>query len=112
MSRSNGGADQPEAAAAGRILFRIPFRSAMRGQDADRLRSAGLTLNLHPKHPTVVPPLGLASLGLDSGLYLVRGQDEHEWVLEGRTWGTPAPEMVRRWQLEAIFAAKRLDPHA
>jgi hypothetical protein len=84
----------------------------MRGQDADRLRSAGLTLHLHPKHPAVVPALGLAGLDLDSGLFLVRGPGEHEWVLEGRTWGNPASEVVRRWQLAAIFAARQLDPNA
>lgn len=116
--------DQAEAATAGaprpsasstRTLFRIPFRSAMDDEDAHRLRGAmGVTLHLHPKHPAVVPPLGVARLDFHSGLFLVRGEDEREWALECRTWGDPAAEVVRGWRLEAILAARRLDasvPH-
>lgn len=95
------------------LLFRIPFRSAMAAEDANRLRHAiGMHLHLDRKHPAVAPPLGVAELDPGSALYLVRGEGEDEWVLEGRTWGAPAPGVVRGWKLKASLAARALDPSA
>lgn len=100
----------PDTSSA-RVLFRVPFDSAMSDADADRLRGAlDMALCLHPKHPAVRPPLGVARLDFHSGLFLVHGESEHEWALEGRTCGEPADEVARGWELEAILAAGRLDP--
>ena len=92
------------------VLFRVPFRSTMRNEDTRYLRSAGLTLNLHAKHAAVRPPPGAARLDFDSGLFLVRGEADEEWALEGRTWGGPPPELVGRWERETVFVASQVDP--
>lgn len=83
----------------------------MSDEDADRLRRAlDMALCLHPKHPAVTPPLGVVRLDFHSGLFLVRGEREHEWALECRTWGHPSADQVARWRLEAILAARSVDP--
>jgi hypothetical protein len=104
-------AARPSASAtSARTLFRIRFASAMSDEDADRLRDAlDMALHLHPKHPAVRPPLGVAPLPF-GGLFLVRGEGEREWALEGRTWASPSAAAVREAELEAILAARRLDP--
>ena len=100
----------PDASSA-RVLFRVAFDSAMSDGDADRLRGAlDMALSLHPKHPAVRPPLGVVRLDFHSGLFLVHGESEREWALECRTWGDPSSEVVREWRLEAILAARRVDP--
>jgi len=92
-------------------LFAVPFASAMSDQDAALLsRTLDLTTHLHPKqHPSPTSP-GVARLDFDSGLFLQRGPTEGRLVLEGRTWGHPAPSTVREWHLRAAAAAHRLDP--
>lgn len=92
------------------MLFRVPFRSTMQDEDAAQLRRGGLTLNLHAKHSAVKPPLGAARLDFETGLFLVRGEAEGEWALEGRTWGSPPPDAVARWEHEAVFIARQVDP--
>jgi hypothetical protein len=64
---------------------------------------------MHPKlyHSPVAP--GVARLTADSGLFLLRGGEAGRWLLEGRTWGSPPPELVRQWQVQAIEAARALD---
>jgi len=90
----------------GRILFEIPFRSAMSDPDIARLaRLLDLTTHMHPKmRPDPTSP-GVARLDHFSGLYLERGDEAGEWVLEARTWGRPAPESVREWEQRAVWAA-------
>lgn len=61
------------SATSARTLFRIQFQSAIRDEEAHRLRGAlDMALHLHPKHPAVTPPLGVARLDFHSGLFLVR----------------------------------------
>lgn len=94
-----------------RTLFAVPFRSAMTAADAHRLAAAaGLACDLRPelRGDTVSP--GLRRLDFASGLFLVRGDTDGTWRLEGRTWGHPAPGAVRRWHLWAAAAARALDP--
>ncbi len=95
----------------GRVLFEIPFRSAMSDPDLARLaRLLDLTTHMHPKmRPDPTSP-GVARLDHFSGLYLERGAEAGEWVLEARTWGRRAPETVRDCELRAAWAAGRLDP--
>lgn len=93
-----------------RTLFRIRFESAISDRDADRARDAlDMALYLHRKRPAMQPPLGVAPTSV-GGVFLVRGESDREWTLEGRTWGTLSPAAVREAQLEAILAARRLDP--
>ena len=95
-----------------RTLFQVRFKSAMTDEDAKQLQDAlDMTTHLHPKHPAIAPPLGFAPLPF-GGLYLVRGEGEREWALEGRAWTIPEPAAVREAELEAISAARRLDPNA
>lgn len=83
----------------------------MSDQDAALLsRTLDLITHLHPKlHNSPTSP-GVLRLDFNSGLFLLRGPTEGRWVLEGRTWGHPAPSTVREWHLRAAAAAHRLDP--
>lgn len=95
----------------GRVLFEIPFRSAMSDSDVARLtRLLDLSTHLHQKMSPDPTSPGVARLDHHSGLYLERGEKQGQWVLEGRTWGTPAPESVHEWQLAAALAGRELDP--
>lgn len=95
----------------GRILFQVPLTSSMTDAELARLaRWFDLSTSFHPKqHPDPTSP-GVARLDHFSGVFLERGASEREWVLEGRTWGHPAPESVHAWHLMAAGAARELDP--
>ncbi len=95
----------------GRVLFEIPFRSAMSDSDLARLaRLLDLTTHMHPKmRPDPTSP-GVARLDRCTGLYLERGESDGQWVLHARTWGRPAPESVRQWEVLAAWAARQLEP--
>lgn len=98
-------------AAPSRTLFVVPFRSAMTAADAARLTAvAGLDCDLVPKLRGTTVSAAVRRLDFWSGLFLARGGADGEWRLECRTWGTPAPGAVRRWQLHATAAARALDP--
>lgn len=105
---------EPAPAPRGSVtLFAVPFRSPMTAGDAARLAAeAGLDCDLVPKLPGDTVSPGLRRLDFASGLFLVRGAREGEWRLEGRTWGSPAPGAVHRWELWAVAAARALDPEA
>jgi len=93
------------------VLFEVPFASAM--DDAD-LAVLGRTLDLYRHTYTQMRPdpnsPGVVRLDRFSGIFLERGEGEGRWVLEGRTWGTPAPESVHAWHVLAAGVARVLDP--
>lgn len=81
--------------------------------DADLAGLAGtLDLTTHMQTKPGVGPIspGLARLDFHSGLFLLRGATEDEWILEGRTWGDPARSTVHDWHIRAALAARQLDP--
>ncbi len=93
-----------------RVLFRVAFRSSMSDADLERLnRLLDLATHTHPKTPAVADTPGVARLDFDSGLFLLRGEADEEWVLEARTWGAPPTRAVRDWFLRAADAARMLD---
>ena len=105
----------PVAAAATarryRVMFAVPFRTAMSDADIHRLNSVlGMDTHLHPKLRGSPASPGVSRLDFFSGLFLVRGDGPQDWRLEGRTWGAPAPESVQGWHLVAADAARLLDP--
>jgi hypothetical protein len=73
-------------------------------------RTLDLTTHMHPKMRPDPNSPGVARLDHFSGLFLERGETEGQWVLEARTWGKPATEIVHEWHLLAAFAARQLDP--
>lgn len=92
-------------------LFTIPFRSKMTAVDTDRLRAdLDLVTQLSPKPGASAVSPGLVRLDHWSGLFLERGEDEGDWILEARTWDRPPPSTVDDWQMRAALAARRLDP--
>lgn len=94
-----------------RTLFTVPFASAMSDQDAAYLsRALDLMTHLHPKLYNSPASPSVMRLDFDSGLFLRRGPTAGRWLLEGRTWGHPAPSTVREWHLRAATAAHQLDP--
>ncbi len=97
----------------GRVIFEVPFKSEMNDADLALLaRLLDLSTHMQQKlRPDPNSP-GVARLDHFSGLFLRRGPAEGDWVLEGRTWGSPAAETVHAWQLLAAFAARQLDPAA
>ena len=56
------------------------------------------------------PEARLVTARLDdsSGLFLVAGEGQGQWVLEARTWGHPDPESVHRWKVKTATAARQL----
>lgn len=95
----------------GRVLFRVPFLSAMDDADAAYLaRTLDLVTHLNPKlHHSPTSP-GVVRLDFDSGLFLDHGAHDGVWVLQARTWGHPSAATIRQWQLRATAAAHHLDP--
>ena len=86
----------PVAAAATarryRVMFVVPFQTAMSDADIHRLNSVlGMDTHLHPKLRGSPASPGVSRLDFFSGLFLVRGDGPQDWRLEGRTWGAPAP---------------------
>jgi hypothetical protein len=72
-------------------------------------RTLDLSTHMHPKmRPDPTSP-GVVRLDHFSGLFLKRGATEGEWVLEARTWGSPAAASVHEWHLLAAGAARQLD---
>jgi hypothetical protein len=95
----------------GRVLFEVPFTSAM--GDADlALLARLLDLSTHMSRKMRPDPTSPGVVRLDhfSGLFLERGADEGQWVLQARTWDHPAAPSVHEWHLLAAQAARRLDP--
>lgn len=93
------------------VLFSIPFASAMADADSAWLaESLDLAMHMHPKVRDSPASPGVARLGLDAELRLLRGPTAHEWVLEGRTWGHPSAEAVHGSQVLVAAAAEQLDP--
>lgn len=102
---------RPRHGRGGRVVFEVPFNSQMSDADLARLvRVLDLSTHMYPKQRPDPTSPGVARIDHFSGLYLERGASEGEWVLEGRTWGTPAPESVHEWHLLAADAARELDP--
>jgi hypothetical protein len=110
--RSAGAAGNGRLAARGaRVLFQIPFRSAMTDADLERLvHSLDLSTHVEQKLRPSPTTVGVARLDNLSGLFLERGEADAQWLLEARTWGHPAPETVHAWHLLAAGAARELDP--
>jgi hypothetical protein len=92
-------------------MFSVPFSSTMSDEHVARLaRTLNLATHLHPKLRDSPASPGVVRLDFDSGLFLMRGANEDEWVLEGRTWGDPPEQTVHKWHLGAFVAAHELDP--
>lgn len=95
----------------GRVLFTVPFASAM--DDSD-LAVLGRTLDLYRHLYTQMRPdpnsPGVVRMDRFSGIFLERGEGEERWILEGRTWGTPSAESIHAWHVLAAEVAHVLDP--
>lgn len=95
----------------GKIVFEVPFTSAMTGTDMELL---GRQLNMasHADHKLPVDPNSPAVGRLDdySSLILERGEGEDRWVLRGRTWGSPSTRTVHEWHVRTALIARQLDP--
>ena len=95
----------------GKVMFQVPFTSAMSDADLAVLAHVlDLSTHMYPKMRPDPNSPGVARLDHFSGLFLERGADEGQWMLEGRTWGKPAPRTVHEWHLLAAQAARQLDP--
>ena len=94
----------------GRVLFEVPFTSAMGDADLALLaRLLDLSTHMYPKmRPDPTSP-GVGRLDHFSGLFLERGADQDQWVMQARTWGNPAARSVHEWHLLAAQAARQLD---
>ena len=104
-------AASPPNAPRYRVMFTVPFQTAMSDSDAHRLNSVlGMSMHLRPKLRSSPASPGVSRLDFVSGLFLLRGERPGDWRLEGRTWGAPAPETVHGWHLVAAAAARLVDP--
>jgi hypothetical protein len=91
------------------VPFSIRFTGPLTGQRLALLVSElGLHTTVEPKQ-RVSLPMATAQLDPSTGLYLIRGQGEDEWVLECRAYGNPAPAWLRQWRLRAVWVVGQLD---
>ncbi len=96
----------------GRVLFEVPFASAMSDSDLALLGHVlDLWTQMYPKMRPDPNSPGVARLDHFSGLFLEHGADDGQWVLQARTWGVPARQSVHEWHVLAAQAARQLDPH-
>lgn len=94
----------------GRVLFEVPFHSAMTDAELARLaRVLDISTHMHPKMRPDPNSPGVVRLDHFSGLFLERDELNGQWILEARTWGNPAPETMHEWHLLAASAARQLD---
>jgi hypothetical protein len=101
----------PRDGSGHRVVFTVPFRSAMSGADAELLgRRLGMTTALTPKLRCT--PAGVARVSRDSGIFLVRGEAPADWALELRTWGSDPAAALRRWLLRCRDVAATLERRA
>jgi hypothetical protein len=92
-------------------LFSIRFKSSMSDTDVARLqRELDLVTYLTPKPGVSGASPGVVRLDDWSGLFLERGYNHGEWILEGRTWDDPPRPAAHDWHLRAALAARALDP--
>lgn len=90
------------------IPFSIPFRAPMSGDQVEWLRQE-LALTFH--HESVLGPefpYAFGSLDRFSGLYLVKGDEDH-WTIECRAYRKPTPEQVERWRARTDWVIEALD---
>jgi hypothetical protein len=73
-------------------------------------RRLQLAIDLQPKLRNSPVSPGFVRQDFESGLFLLHGQQEDDWLLEARTWGRPGDGTVRGWQILAADAAHALDP--
>lgn len=104
------------AISSGRVLFEVPFATALTDPDLAQLTRR---LALSTRSPAMSGPRnsprrhnvpGFVRLDHDSGLFLRRAAVDGDWLLEARTWGAPAAQAVQRWHVLAAGAARELDP--
>jgi hypothetical protein len=94
-----------------KTLFSVPFRSKMTDDESNRLRATlDLVMFISPKPGVSGASLGVVPLDFWSALYLDRGAGDDEWVLEGRTWGSPPERAVHDWYVRTALGAKEIDP--
>jgi hypothetical protein len=97
----------PPGAPRYRVMFTLPFQTAMSDSDIHRLRRV-LGMNTQAALESRQPRRG--RLDFFSGLFLLRSERLGEWRLEGRTWGAPAAVTVHDWHVVAADAARLVDP--
>lgn len=93
------------------MIFEVWFTSAMTDADLGLLRRR-LDMTTHRDQKMRPDPNspGVARLDHWSGLFLERGANGDQWVLQGRTWGTPSAAAIHGWHLCAAQTARALDP--
>jgi hypothetical protein len=69
-----------------------------------------LSTHMYPKMRPDPNSPGVARLDYFSGLFLERGGEQGQWVLEARTWGNPTRQTVHEWEVLVAQAARQLDP--
>lgn len=72
-------------------------------------RSLDLTTNVHTGVHPGGDSQGVARLDHGTGLFLQRGPEVDQWLLQARSWGDPAPASVHEWHVLASAAAQMLD---
>lgn len=98
------------------IAYEVPFSIRFHGDlSGHRLALLGSELGMF----TTLQPLeqsgdqvGVAPIDADTGLYLVRGETEGEWLLECRAYGDSADGWIERWHRRALWVVGQLDVDA
>lgn len=91
------------------VLFSVPFRAEMTPH-VKRLLEAELNLTMHweRKVASALQAPGVARLDSGSGLYLLPGETDEDWILECRTFGRPPAQAAHRWRVDVDDVVSRI----
>lgn len=103
-------AERPDA---GRRSYEVPFAIRFGGPlSGRRLGLLVSELDIHTQvQPKQQPPVPFGTAQLDSytGLYLLRGATDEDWILECRAYRAPAPDWLRQQYLRVVWVIEQLD---
>lgn len=91
------------------VPFSIRFKGPLSGRGLGLLvAELGMHTHVQPKQQASI---AMATTQLDpyTGLYLLRGRTDDDWVLECRAYRDPAPAWLRQWYLRVAWVVGQLD---
>jgi hypothetical protein len=95
------------------VLFRIPFTAKMTPRVTSLLSgelNMFLTFDVKAPFPSANQGAGVTRLDHFSGLYLLPGTEDDQWLLECRTFGSPSADEAHAWHVNAARVMRQIDP--
>jgi hypothetical protein len=92
------------------VLFSIPFKAEMTARVRGLLSSLlHMTLGFDRKPVSAQQGPGFARLNFSSGLLLLPGAADDEWVVECRSSHPPGSAVIHRWEVDTASVLRLID---